>query len=77
MAQVARRFTSSVLGMRIATLAITGLLAVGVAFPAAAAKKRPAVSEAAFASFEADRPPWFSALASTGTINIFDRQADL
>lgn len=38
--------------MRIATLAITGMLAVCVAFPAAAAKKR-AVSEAAFASFEA------------------------
>jgi hypothetical protein len=38
--------------MRIATLAITAMLAVGVAFPAAAAKKR-SVSEAAFASFEA------------------------
>jgi hypothetical protein len=35
--------------MRVATLAITGLVAVCVAFPAAAAKKR--VSEAAFNSF--------------------------
>jgi hypothetical protein len=38
--------------MRIGTLAIAGMLAVCVVFPAAAAKKR-AVSEAAFASFEA------------------------
>jgi hypothetical protein len=37
--------------LRIAMLAITGMLAVCVAFPAAAAKKR-APSEAAFASFE-------------------------
>jgi hypothetical protein len=37
--------------MRIATLAITAMLAVGVAFPAAAAKKR--ISEATFASFQA------------------------
>jgi hypothetical protein len=39
--------------MRIATLAITAMLAVGLAFPAAAAKKRTTVSEAALASFEA------------------------
>jgi hypothetical protein len=38
--------------MRIAMLAITAMLAVGVAFPAAAAKKR-TVSEATFSSFEA------------------------
>ncbi len=38
--------------MRNATLAITGMLAVCVAFPAAAAKKR-AVSESTFSSFEA------------------------
>jgi hypothetical protein len=38
--------------MRIATLAITAMLTVGLAFPAAAAKKR-TVSETAFASFEA------------------------
>jgi hypothetical protein len=38
--------------MRIAMLAITAMLAVGVAFPAAAAKKR-TVSEAIFSSFEA------------------------
>jgi hypothetical protein len=38
--------------MRIATLAITAMLAVGLAFPAAAAKKRPTVSEATLASFE-------------------------
>jgi hypothetical protein len=39
--------------MRIATLAITALLAAGLAFPAAAAKKRSTVSEATLASFEA------------------------
>jgi hypothetical protein len=38
--------------MRIVTLAITAILAVGLAFPAAAAKKR-AISEATFASFQA------------------------
>jgi hypothetical protein len=38
--------------MRIATLAITALLAVGLAFPAAAAKKR-TVSEATLISYEA------------------------
>jgi hypothetical protein len=37
--------------MRIATLAITAMLAVGFAFPAAAAKKR-TVSQATVASFE-------------------------
>jgi hypothetical protein len=37
--------------MRIATLAITAMLAMGVAFPAAAAKK-PIVSERTFASFQ-------------------------
>jgi hypothetical protein len=39
--------------MRIATLAITAMLAVGLAFPAAAAKKRATISEATLASFEA------------------------
>ena len=39
--------------MRIATFAITTMLAVAVAFPAAAAKKRATVSEAHFSSFEA------------------------
>jgi hypothetical protein len=39
--------------MRIATLAITAMLAVGLAFPAAAAKKRTTVSESTLASFEA------------------------
>jgi hypothetical protein len=39
--------------MRIAMLAITAMLAVGLAFPAAAAKKRTTVSEATLASFEA------------------------
>jgi hypothetical protein len=38
--------------MRIATLAITAMLAVAVAFPATAAKKR-TVSEAVLQSFEA------------------------
>jgi hypothetical protein len=38
--------------MRVAMLAITAMLAVGVALPAAAAKKR-TVSESTFASFEA------------------------
>jgi hypothetical protein len=38
--------------MRIATLAITAMLALGVAFPAAAAKKR-TISEATIRSFEA------------------------
>jgi hypothetical protein len=37
--------------MRIATLAITAMLAVGVAFPAAAAKKR-TISEKTLATFE-------------------------
>jgi hypothetical protein len=37
--------------MRSATLAITAMLAVGVAFPAAAAKKR-TISETTLASFE-------------------------
>ena len=39
--------------MRMARLAITALLAAGLAFPAAAAKKRTTVSEATLASFEA------------------------
>jgi hypothetical protein len=39
--------------MRIAMFAITAMLAVGLAFPAAAAKKRTTVSEATLASFEA------------------------
>ena len=39
--------------MRIATFAISGMLVVAVAFPAAAAKKRTTVSEATLASFEA------------------------
>jgi hypothetical protein len=38
--------------MRIAMFAVTAMLAVGVAFPAAAAKKR-TVSEATLRSFEA------------------------
>jgi hypothetical protein len=38
--------------MRIAMLAITSTLAVGLAFPAAAAKKRATVSETTLASFE-------------------------
>ena len=38
--------------MRIATLAITAMLAVGLAFPAVAAKKR-TVSEATLQSFDA------------------------
>jgi hypothetical protein len=38
--------------VRIATLAITAMLTVGLAFPVAAAKKR-TVSETTFASFEA------------------------
>jgi hypothetical protein len=37
--------------MRFATLAITAMVAVGLAFPAAAAKKR-TVSEATLSSFE-------------------------
>jgi hypothetical protein len=39
--------------MRIATLGITALLAVGLAFPAAAAKKRTTVSESTLISYEA------------------------
>jgi hypothetical protein len=39
--------------MRIATLGITAMLAVGLALPAAAAKKRTTVSEATLATFEA------------------------
>jgi hypothetical protein len=39
--------------MRIATLVMTGVLAVAVAFPAVAAKKRTTVSEATLTSFEA------------------------
>jgi hypothetical protein len=39
--------------MRIATLTITAMLAVGFAFPAAAAKKRASVSDATLMSYEA------------------------
>jgi hypothetical protein len=39
--------------MRIATLAITAMLAVGLAFPAGAAKKPTTVSEKSLQSFEA------------------------
>ncbi len=39
--------------MRIATIAISGILAVAVAFPAAAAKKPTTVSEKSLQSFEA------------------------